>query len=273
MTSEPSNDHLGPDPTMPLPSRPKIACTASGSRRAQAALAELSERYEFVETDDCDVIVALGGDGFLLHTMHEHIALDRPIFGMNRGTVGFLMNAYDADHLTVRLAAAAPIWIHPLELLATTADGATSRAIAFNEVAVTRYSGQSVHMRVLIDGVERIPTFVGDGMIVATAAGSTAYNLSAHGPIIPLGSNLLAVTPVSPFRPGRWKGALVPHTAHVEFENLDPQKRPLAATADFRELFAVVSAAVREDKSTAVQLLFDPDHSLEERIIAEQFLT
>ena len=272
MTTDPQSDD-GIDPRTPLPLRPTIACLASNSRRAQAALAELSERYDFVGPEECDVIVALGGDGFLLHTMHEHIALYRPIFGMNRGTVGFLMNAYHAEGLGARVAAAAPIWIRPLELVATTADGVTSRAIAFNEVAVTRHSGQSVHMRISIDGVERIAAFVGDGIIVATAAGSTAYNLSAHGPIIPLGSNLLAVTPVSPFRPRRWKGALVPHTAHIAFENLDPQKRPLGATADFHELFDVVSLTVQEDTSTEVQLLFDPDHSLEERIIAEQFLT
>ena len=251
----------------------KIACTASGAPLAQAALAELSERYDLVEPDQCDVIVALGGDGLLLHTMHEHIGLDRPIFGMNRGTVGFLMNTYRPGDLPARLAAAEPQRIHPLALLATTADGATSHAIAFNEVAVTRNSGQSVHLRVRIDGVERLAVFVGDGIIVATAAGSTAYNLSAHGPILPLGSNLLAVTPVCPFRPRRWRGALVPRTAHVEFDNLDPLTRPLAVAADFLELFDVVSVSVREDTSTAVELLFDPDHSLEERIIAEQFLT
>jgi len=273
VTSGPSNDDVGTHRRTPLPVRPRIACLASGSPRAQAALAELSQRYDFVGAAECDVIVALGGDGFLLHTMHEHIALCRPLFGMNRGTVGFLMNAYHAEGLGARLAAAAAIWIHPLEVMATTADGATSRAIAFNEVAVTRHSGQSVHLRISIDGVERIATFVGDGIIVATAAGSTAYNLSAHGPIIPLGSNLLAVTPVSPFRPRRWKGALVPHTAHITFENLDPHKRPLAVTADFHELFHGVSLAVQEDTSTEVQLLFDPDHSLEDRIIAEQFLT
>ena len=257
----------------PLPVRPGIACMASSSPRAQAALAELSERHDFVAPEECDVIVALGGDGFLLHTMHKHIALSRPIFGMNRGTVGFLMNAYHAEDLDARLASAVPIRIHPLEVVTTTAEGVTSRAIAFNEVAVSRHSGQSVHLRISIDGTERIAAFVGDGIIVATAAGSTAYNLSAHGPIIPLGSNLLAVTPVSPFRPRRWKGALVPHTAHIAFENLDPHKRPLAATADFHDLFDVVSTDVHEDTSTEVQLLFDPNHSLEDRIIAEQFLT
>lgn len=251
----------------------KIACAASDSPRAQAALGELRERYDFVPFAGCDVIVALGGDGFLLHTMHEHIHLDRPIFGMNRGTVGFLMNAYRPDDLKARLEAAEPLRIHPLQMTVTTVDGVTSRAIAFNEVAVSRHSGQSVHLRVSIDGVERLACFVGDGMIVATAAGSTAYNLSAHGPIIPLGAELLAVTPVCPFRPRRWKGALVPRTARVSLENCAPSTRPLVASADFIEMFGVLSVAVEEDTSTSVTLLFDPDHSLEDRIIAEQFLT
>jgi NAD+ kinase len=251
----------------------KIAFTVSDSPAAQAALSDLRQRYDDVGTGQCDVIVALGGDGLLLHTMHDYIGLGRPIFGMNRGTVGFLMNAYRPEGLRARLAEAKPLRIHPLELIATRTDGTTSRAIAFNEVAVTRHSGQSVHLRVCIDGVERLAVFVGDGMIVATAAGSTAYNLSAHGPIIPLASGLLAVTPVCPFRPRRWKGALVPHTAHIRLDNLDPQTRPVAATADFVELFDVSTVTVQEDSSTAVELLFDPDHSLEERIIAEQFLT
>jgi NAD+ kinase len=158
-------------------------------------------------------------------------------------------------------------------MVATYTDGHSSHALAFNEVAVTRTSAHSANLRLSIDGVERMAKFVGDGLLVATAAGSTAYNLSAHGPIIPLGSNLLAVTPVSPFRPRRWKGALVPHTAEIVVENLDADTRPLAATADFHELFQVVSVTVREDTSTAVQLLFDADHSLEERIITEQFLS
>jgi NAD+ kinase len=251
----------------------KIAVAVSDTAAAQAALTELRRRYEFVPTDECDVIVALGGDGLLLHAMHEYIGLGRPIFGMNRGTVGFLMNAYRPAGLLHRLAAAKPLRIHPLELTATTTDGATLHGIAFNEVAVTRRSGQSVHLRVCIDGIERLPMFVGDGMIVATAAGSTAYNLSAHGPIIPLGSDLLAVTPVSPFRPRRWKGALVPRTARITLENLDPRTRPVTAIADFLELFDILNVAVREDTSTSVELLFDPDHSLEERVSAEQFLT
>jgi NAD+ kinase len=190
--------------------KPRIACTASNAAQARAAQAELAARYDLVDPVDCGVIVALGGDGLLLHTIHEHLQLGRPIFGMNRGTVGFLMNEFRPDGLVERVAAATPIIVHPLAMAATYADGSLSHALAFNEVAVTRSSGHSANIRLSIDGVERMARFVGDGLIVATAAGSTAYNLSAHGPIIPLGSNLLAVTPVSPFRPRRWKGALVP---------------------------------------------------------------
>jgi NAD+ kinase len=253
--------------------KPRIACVASDSVQARAAQAELTARYDLVDFDKCDVIVALGGDGLLLHTIHDHLQLGRPIFGMNRGTVGFLMNQYRPDDLVERVAAASSITVQPLAMVARYADGSVSHALAFNEVAVTRYSGHSANIRLWIDGVQRMAKFVGDGLIVATAAGSTAYNLSAHGPIIPLGSNLLAVTPVSPFRPRRWRGALVPHTAEIVMENLDADKRPLAATADFHELFNVVSVTIREDASTSVQLLFDADHSLEERIIAEQFLS
>jgi NAD+ kinase len=254
-------------------SKPRIACVASDSAPARAAQADLAARYDLVDPIDCDVIVALGGDGLLLHTIHEHLKLGRPIFGMNRGTVGFLMNQYRPDGLLQRVGAATPITVHPLRMAATFADGRRAHALAFNEVAMTRLSVHSANIRLSIDGVERMAKFVGDGLIVATAAGSTAYNLSAHGPIIPLGSNLLAVTPVSPFRPRRWKGALVPHTAEIVVDNLDADKRPLAATADFHELFHVVSVTIREDTSTSVHLLFDADHSLEERIIAEQFLS
>jgi NAD+ kinase len=173
---------------------PRIACVASGSVQARAAQAELAARYDLVDPGDCDVIVALGGDGLLLHTIHDHLQLARPIFGMNRGTVGFLMNQYRPDDLVERVAAATPITVQPLAMAARYADGSLSHALAFNEVAVTRYSGHSANLRLSIDGVQRMAKFVGDGLIVATAAGSTAYNLSAHGPIIPLGSNLLAVT-------------------------------------------------------------------------------
>jgi NAD+ kinase len=234
---------------------------------------ELEYRYRLVAPEDCDALVVLGGDGFLLHAMHDYLALKCPIFGMNRGTVGFLLNDYRPDGLPDRIATATRIAVHPVAMTATGSDGSVVRALAFNEVSITRHSAQTANIRVSIDGVERLSAFMGDGLIVATAAGSTAYNLSAHGPIIPLGSDLLGLTPVSPFRPRRWRGALLPGTAQIVLENLDPVKRPLVATADFRELFDVRSVTIGEDRSVVVELLFDPDHSLEERIIAEQFLT
>src|SRR4029453_11031868 len=230
-----------------IESKPRIACVSSSSAAARAAQADLAASYDLVDPGDCDVIVALGGDGLLLHTLHQHLQLGRPIFGMNRGTVGFLMNQYRPDGLLERIVAATPITVHPLRMAATFTNGRRAHALAFNEVAVTRSSGHSANLRLLIDGVERMARFMGDGLIVATAAGSTAYHLSAPGPIIPLGSNLLAVTPVSPFRPRRWRGALVPHTAEIVVDNLDADKRPLAATADFHELFHVVSVTIRED--------------------------
>jgi NAD+ kinase len=249
----------------------KIACLHSGSPRARASHAELAGRYDFVAPDQCDVIVALGGDGMMLHTIHNTLALGKPIFGMNCGTVGFLMNGYRLQDLPERLAAAETIHLLPLSMEAQMDDGSVKRGVAFNEVAVTRHSGQSANLRIRVDGIERLDKFVGDGLIVSTAAGSTAYNLSAHGPVIPLGSNLIALTPVSPFRPRRWKGALLPHTARVTMENLDPGKRPLAASADFMEAFGVLSITISVDSTTGATLLFDPDRSLQERVIAEQF--
>ena len=250
----------------------RIGCVCSDSERAQVAFAEIENVYDWVHPNDCDVLVAVGGDGFLLHVMHRHLERARPIFGMNRGTVGFLLNQFKAEGLVERIAAATRIDVHPLTMRAVTTSGQVVNARAFNEVAVTRDSAQSVNIRVSIDGVERLDNFVGDGLIIATAAGSTAYNLSAHGPILPLGSGLLAVTPVSPFRPRRWRGALLPQSAKIVLENLDPVKRPITATADFSELVEIESVSIQQDLSSAVQLLFDPDHSLEERIIAEQFL-
>ena len=252
---------------------PRIACVASDSEAAQAARAALADRYDVVEPEEATVIVALGGDGLLLRTVHEQFERGRPIFGMNRGTVGFLMNDYRLDDLPARLAAATTITVHPLAMTAIGADGDVLHAHAFNEVTVTRQSVQAANIRVSVDGVARMERFAGDGLIVATPAGSTAYNLSANGPIIPLGSSLLALTPVSPGRPRRWRGAVLPGTAEIVLENLDPGKRPLAATADFQEMDRVASITVREDRAIAVTLLFDPDRSLEERIIAEQFLT
>ncbi len=253
------------------PSRLRVACVHSGSDRARASHAELAARLAFVPPEESDVIVALGGDGFMLRCLHDYHQLGRPIFGMNCGTVGFVMNAYRPDGLLERIAAAKKIELHPLAVTATAADGRVEQAWAFNEVTVIRRTGQSANIRITVDGVDRISRFVGDGIIVATPAGSTAYNLSANGPIIPLGSNVLALTPISPFRPRRWRGAVLPHTVAIEFENLDRTKRPVTATADFKEFLDSVIVSVRVDTSV-VQLLFDADQALEERILSEQFV-
>lgn len=249
----------------------RIACVHSGSAPAEEHFKELSAIYTFVSPEESDVILALGGDGLMLHALHTHMNLKKPIYGMNCGTIGFLMNEYKTGQLAERILSAESFVLHPIAMKATTDDGNTEELLAFNEVAVIRGSGQSANIRVSVDGVERLEKYIGDGLIVSTAAGSTAYNLSAHGPIIPLGTNLLALTPVSPFRPRRWKGALLPHTSVITMENLDPVKRPLVTTADFHDIMNVVSIAVREDQTHHVQMLFDKDHSLEERIIREQF--
>ena len=253
------------------PSQLRIACVHSGSKVAMEHYNELTTVYSFVPPKQSDVILALGGDGLMLHALHSYMHLDKPIYGMNCGTIGFLMNEYGTDKLAERIVSAGSFVLHPVVMKATTVEGTEEEALAFNEVALIRASGQSANIRVSIDGVERLEKYVGDGLIVSTAAGSTAYNLSAHGPIIPLGSNLLALTPVSPFRPRRWKGALLPHTAVISMVNLDPEKRPIVTTADFKDILNVVSVTVREDQSHRVQMLFDKDHSLEERIIREQF--
>jgi NAD+ kinase len=248
-----------------------LACVASHTDQARRAAGELAERYELVEPAEASAIVALGGDGLLLHAMHEHLELGVPIFGMNCGTAGFLMNDYRPAGLCERIEAASCITVHPLAMRAEGEDGRALEALAFNEVTVRRESGQAANVRICVDGVERLEKFAGDGLIVATPQGSTAYNLAAHGPVIPLGADLLAITAVSPARPRRWRGALVPSSSEVVIDNLDPGKRPLAATADSKELSGVVRVTVAQDASTSVQLLFDPDRSLEERIIAEQF--
>jgi NAD+ kinase len=248
-----------------------LACVASNTQQAQEAAEELAARYDLAEPAEATAIVALGGDGLLLHAMHEHLDLGIPIFGMNRGTAGFLMNEYRPEGLDERIEAATCITVHPLAMRASDGDGRELEALAFNEVTVRRSSGQAANVRICVDGVERLEKFAGDGLIVATPQGSTAYNRSAHGPIIPLGADLLAVTAVSPGHPRRWRGALVPSGSEIVIENLDPGKRPLAATADSKELPGAVRVTVAQERSTSVQLLFDPDRSLEERIIAEQF--
>jgi NAD+ kinase len=253
------------------PSQLKIACVHSGTDIAAIHFHELSAMYKFVPPQKSDVILALGGDGLMLHALHTHMDLHKPIYGMHCGTIGFLMNDYSNEKLAERILSADSFELHPVAMKATTIDGKLENALAFNEVALIRGSAQSANVRVSVDGVVRLEKYMGDGLIVSTAAGSTAYNLSAHGPIIPLGSNLLALTPVSPFRPRRWKGALLPRTSLITLENLDPRKRPLLTTADSKDIYDVVSVTVREDQSHSVQMLFDKDHSLEERIIREQF--
>lgn len=250
----------------------KIACVASRSPKAQKGLTRIAKAVELVDVKDADVIVTLGGDGFLLQTMHEHLHSGLPIYGMNRGTIGFLLNEFSDKDLLERLNAALPHELHPLQMTATTVSGHTLTALAFNEVALLRYSQQSAHIRVCINEQERIEQLVCDGIMVATPAGSTAYNLSARGPILPLCSNILALTPVSPFRPRRWNGALLPHTATVEFEIINPEKRPVGAAADSFEVRDVARVRVEEVTNQKATILFDPGHSLEERIFSEQFV-
>ncbi len=249
----------------------KIACIPSSSPKAVGARDELAANYSFFAPEEADVIVALGGDGHLLHCLHETASSNIPIYGMNRGTVGFLLNAFDADDLEQRIAVAEEVVLHPLLLKATTRDGARVEAIAFNEVSLIRHGLQSANLRLVIDGDLRLGKLVCDGVLIATPAGSTAYNFSARGPILPLGANLLSLVPVSPFRPRRWTGALLPNTAVIQIENLDPDKRPLGVAADSREYTDVVMLTVRQVQDRGRRLLFDPGRSLRDRIFGEQF--
>ncbi|WP_207262064.1 NAD kinase [Desulfovibrio sp. Huiquan2017] len=250
----------------------RIACVASRTPTAQKRLAALRERYSLASLDEADALVALGGDGFMLRTMHQVMDRNLPIYGMNCGTIGFLLNQYSPDNLFERIEAAQEHLLSPLSMTAATDDGDRVSALAFNEVAMLRISQQSAHIRLFINGRERLDNLVCDGIMIATPAGSTAYNLSAHGPIIPLGSNVMALTPICPFRPRRWNGALLPDTADVEFEILTPKQRPVSATADFLEVRNVTHILVHEDHSRPAHILFAPDHSLEERIFNEQFV-
>jgi NAD+ kinase len=246
--------------------------TASEAADAQAALAEMRGAYNDVGEQDADVIVALGGDGFMLQTLHHFLGREKPIYGMNLGSVGFLMNEYRRDGLGARLAAAEPAKINPLRMKAVTADGKTHEALAFNEVSLLRETRQTAKIRIFIDDRVRIEELICDGVLISTPAGSTAYNLSAHGPIMPIDAALLALTPISAFRPRRWHGALLPHRARTRFEIRDPKKRPVSAVADNLEVRNVASVDVAEDRSISMTMLFDAGHSLDERILAEQFV-
>ena len=253
-------------------SDPSFAFVASDTREAHEARGRLEARYPTVAPEAADVVVALGGDGFVLETLHRDPARGTPIYGMNCGTVGFLMNHYDEEDLPRRLGRAEKVTLHPLAMIVQNLAGETLEALAINEVSLLRQSRQAAKLRLRIDGVVRLEELICDGVLVATPAGSTAYNLSAHGPIVPIGAPLLALTPISAFRPRRWRGALLPNTTRVVIEVLDPAKRPVSATADFTEVRDVVRVEVREDAATSLHLLFDPEHALEERIIKEQFL-
>jgi NAD+ kinase len=249
----------------------RIAFIASPIAEAQEALERLTQRYGSVVPEEAEVIVALGGDGLMLQTLHRFMHSGRPIYGMHRGTVGFLMNEFRTNHLRERLKAAQTTVIHPLLMRARDAEGRSHDHYAFNEVSLFRQIYQAARLRILIDGQERLRELVADGVLVATPAGSTAYNLSAQGPIIPINAPLLALTPISPFRPRRWRGALLPDKAHITIEVLESGKRPVAAVADHDEVRAVQAVDVHMDHGIAVHMLFDPGHSLDERILREQF--
>ncbi|MBV8977747.1 MAG: NAD kinase [Alphaproteobacteria bacterium] len=249
----------------------KIHFAAADAPDAQAALKIVRERYRDAGEQSCDVIVALGGDGFMLQTLHRFLKLGKPIYGMNLGSVGFLMNEFREDDLEDRLAKAESAQIHPLRMTAHAAEGARE-ARAFNEVSLLRQTRQAAKIRIVVDGRPRIEELICDGVMVATPAGSTAYNLSAHGPILPIDADLLALTPISAFRPRRWRGALLSHKARVRFEILEAAKRPVSAVADDLEVRDVTSVDVAEDRSIAMTMLFDAGHSLDERILAEQFV-
>jgi NAD+ kinase len=249
----------------------KIHFFASDSGDAQAALALMRGRYDDAGPDNADIIVALGGDGFMLQTLHKFLDKDTPIYGMNLGSVGFLMNEFHEEHLQERLEAAESARIHPLTMHARTPE-TTIEARAFNEVSLLRQTRQAAKLRILVDDKVRTAELICDGVLVSTPAGSTAYNLSAHGPILPIDADLLALTPISAFRPRRWRGALLSHRAHVRFEILEAGKRPVSAVADDLEVRDVLSVDVAEDRSIAKTMLFDAGHSLDERILAEQFV-
>ena len=255
-----------------MPQTPKrIAFLASRADSAQAAQERLVQRYGQCEPADADVICALGGDGFMLQTLHRHGGLGVPVFGMKRGSVGFLMNHEAEDDLLERLAAAEPAILRPLEMTATTESGASVHTLAYNEVSLLRQTRQAAHLGISLNGQRRLDELVCDGAMVATPAGSTAYNFSAHGPILPLGSSVIALTPIAAFRPRRWRGAILRDDTEVRIDVLDPDKRPVSATADSHEVRDVVEVTIRASEKHAVTLLFDPEHNLEERIIAEQF--
>jgi NAD+ kinase len=249
----------------------RIAFVASDVAEAATARAALVKRYGDIKTSEADVIVALGGDGLMLQTLHRFINDKIPIYGMNRGSVGFLMNDYREDGLKERLNAANITRIHPLAMIATDSSGKAHKSLAINEVSLFRERYQAAKLRISIDGKVRMEELICDGVLVATPAGSTAYNLSAHGPIVPITAPLLALTPISPFRPRRWRGALVQNKAHITIDILEAEKRPVSAVADHFETRDVVKVEIEKARATELYMMFDHDHSFDERVLAEQF--
>ena len=251
---------------------PKLTFFASETPEAQDALGVLQKQYDDVGLDKADIVVALGGDGTLLETLHQTYETGLPVYGMNCGSVGFLLNPFRLENLFERLANADRIKIFPLKMNAIDTDGKHHQALAFNEVSLLRQTRQAAKLKISVDKIERISELVCDGILLATPAGSTAYNLSAHGPIIPLSANVNALTAISPFRPRRWKGALLKNHWGVKINIINSAKRPVSATADSKEFRHVESVEIHQSKSNGCTLLFDPDHNLEERILKEQFV-
>jgi len=256
---------------MNMPSSLSLAFVSADTEDAHKAQRRLSELYGQQRPEDADVIVALGGDGFMLQTLRETMGSGKKLYGMNRGTIGFLMNEYHEEELHERIAEAIPETIRPLEMVAEDVDGNIVSALAINEVSLFRQSFQAAKIQIAIDDKVRVDELICDGIMVATPTGSTAYNLSAHGPILPLDAPLLALTPVSPFRPRRWRGALIPNRSTVELSILEPAKRPVNAVADNTEVKSVLRVRVHESTNHTATLLFDASHPWEERIVTEQF--
>jgi NAD+ kinase len=257
---------------LPRMKSPALAFVASEAPEAKSAKKVLAKRYGDVKPSDASHIIALGGDGLMLHTLHKYGHAGKPIYGMNRGSVGFLMNDYEEAGLPERLRHAEASVIHPLRMATVGIDGRKHRAIAYNEVSMLRQTYQAAKLSIAIDGKERLKELIADGLLVSTPAGSTAYNLSAHGPILPINSRLLALTPLSAFRPRRWRGAILPHDARVAISVLEADKRPVAAVADHTEFRNIRSVEIAEDSSISATLLFDQGSNLSERVLSEQFL-
>ncbi len=252
--------------------RMKVHFTASDGEEAQSALKQLVHQYGQTDADQAALVVTFGCDGFMLETMHKFMDSDLPIYGMNKGTVGFLLNDFREEELFERLVAAKLTELHPLEMRATDQDGKTTTVLAINEVSLLRESRQTAKIKIMIDGPVKVDELTCHGVLVATPAGSTAYNLSAHGPILPVNAGVLALTPISAFRPRRWRGAILPREAHVRFEILEHRKRPVSAVADAIEIRDIVTVDICEKRDKKIRLLFDPEHNLEDRILDEQFV-